>query len=138
MSYVRHLLLAILSLVLLNTETAHAGQTCQHIKDQSAVMLCCVKQGRAPAQHDCCKQKSSAHFDSRSSIDGCSCGNAPIDSVPTAFSLKLLPDKPVLKAPIVQCSWHECLLAASALHYEPPNLRRPYEKIYLMKRSLLI
>lgn len=138
MSHIRHLLLAILTLVFCCTGSAKAAHCCGPAEQQSEVMACCVAHGTVPPSHECCKQKlSSTHACSQTILGGCCCGTIPV-GVPTAFSLNLMPEPPLSKSSSIAISWRKCNAYVSLKNYEPPNLRRPREKIYLITCSLLI
>lgn len=134
----RKFILALLSLVFLCTgASVNASPACQSSQNQKTVMSCCIQDEISPVKHDCCKQKISA-LQLSSSFDTCSCKAVPTDAVPAALSLRLLPLQQLPERAGLNYLWQECRISPPELRYEPPNLRRPREKVYLIIRSLLI
>ncbi len=128
----RYLLLALLAVLFLSVGTQSAI-ACQS-KDK--VSSCCTELEHVTKHHDCCSAQAPAK--DCLTVDSCSCGNPVQDAIPTASYQTLIPPQ-TLGTPVkVTFTWQTSNNLTSSLHYGPPKLRRPRDKIYLLTHSLLI
>jgi hypothetical protein len=127
-----HVLFALMAVLFLSLSAGTQSAIACQSKDKSS--SCCAELEQVTKHHDCC----SAQTNDCQSVDNCSCGNPVQDAIPTASYQTLIPAQTLGPPVKVTFTWQTSNNLTSSLHYKPPKLRKPRDKIYLLTHSLLI
>ena len=125
-----YLLLAFLAVLFLGIGTKPAS-ACQ---SSDKVSPCCSQSEHVAKHHACCSTRPNNCL----IADSCSCGNPVQDAIPTAYYQTSIPPQTLGRPVKLSFTWATANNPANSLHFGPPKLRRPRDKIYLLTHSLLI